>query len=133
MSKTWLLKKAQQDLSMEDADYRANLKEWTGKTSSKNLTPSEVNYCLEQFQTIFKWTPPESKNEKQIKRIKYLWLCLKDAGKLNNPNALKTFVSNFTMGATMYKAKPGQLSACIQALQSWCDRENVPYKGQRRG
>lgn len=134
MSKAFLLKQFQKDVGMNQEDYEANLHAWFGKSSSTELTPREVNQALVNIEQTFGWKPTVHANEKQIKRIKYLWLCLKDAKKLENPRGLTSFVDNFTYRKNWYKATHIQLSQCIQALQAWCDREQVNYnKGQRRG
>lgn len=134
MSKAFLLKQFQKEVGMCQQDYQANLMYWFGASSSKELSPAEIEQALANIKRDFGWEPKAHENERQIKRIKYLWLRLKEANKLENPNAMASFVKKFTHVDSMYKASSLQLSNCIQALQSWCDRENVKYsKGQRRG
>jgi hypothetical protein len=132
MSANWLLPKAKKDIGMDDDSYRANLLDITGKTSSRDLTGKEVDAVLSVFEKHFNWQRPVNKNEAQIKRITYLWMRLKEADQLQNPHGLTSFINKFTGNKTKYKASSKQLSNCIEALQSWCARENVSFnKGQR--
>jgi len=123
-----LLKAAQNQLDMSDDVYRDNLFEITNKRSSTELSYRECLAVLDHFKSLG-YTPNKNPREGQIKRIQYLWIRLGEANKLTNSNikAMHSFCRKFTGDVSMYHAKRPQLSACIEALKSWCNREKVSF------
>jgi phage gp16-like protein len=125
-----LLKAAQNQLDMDDVLYRQNLIEITGKSSSTALSYHECNEVLKHFKSLG-YSPKVNPREGQIKRIQYLWMRLGEEKKLTNftKQAMHSFCQRFTGNESVYKAKRPQLSACIEALKDWCNRELVSFDG----
>jgi len=125
-----LLKAAQNQLELSDDVYRDNLFEITGKRSSTALNYRECLSVLEHFKSLG-YSPNKNPREGQIKRIQYLWIRLGEANKINNKSvrAMHSFCRKFTGDVSVYNAKREQLSACIEALKSWCNREQVSFNG----
>lgn len=119
------LKAGQNGLQMSDDAYRALLQRITGKTSSKQLSLSEINAVLDEYKRLG-WKPV-SKFEKQAKLIKFLWMQLGEASVLKNrsSSALIVFCNRFTNGKSIYKSSGQEISAIIEALKDWCKREGV--------
>ncbi len=123
-----LLKAAQNQLEMSDEVYRDNLFEITGKRSSTTLSYRECLAVLDHFKSLG-YRPNSNPREGQIKRIQYLWIRLGEEKKLTTPGAkaMYSFCRKFTGDVSVYEAKQSQLSACIEALKSWCKREQVAF------
>lgn len=137
MTAAFELKIAQKQLNMSEHAYRANIAAVTGgKTSSKQLTRQEIKDVLAVFKRLG-YKPTARPRDKQVKRISYLWLRLKEAGKLESGTraSMLKFCARFTGNSntsSLYKAQPKQLSDCIEALQDWCQREGVKFNRSKR-
>jgi len=121
------IKIAQRQLGWDDELYQQILRDLTGKNSSTKLTFAECNqvldYCKQQG-----WNP--NPNEGRIKKVQYLWLCLRDAKKLTNPSypAMEAYCRKFTRKKNWKSASQEEFSNMIESLKSWCRRENVAFK-----
>jgi len=125
-----LLKAAQHQLDMDQDVYVETLEYLTGKSSSTLLDYDECKKVLVHFECLG-YEPPISPRDRQIKRIQYLWIRLAEEKKLDKPGtrAMHSFCRNFTKNVSVYNAKQSQLSACIEALKNWCNREQVAFDG----
>lgn len=120
-----MIKVAQNAVQMEQDDYVAFIQRLTGKTTSKQLTLSEVNTVLDGFKRMG-WNPV-NKRDKQTRLIKFLWMRLGEEGKLEDPaiSAMTRFCNGMTKGKSLGRATHAELHAIIEALKSWCKRQGV--------
>lgn len=120
------VKAIQRDMAMDDATWRLFLNEAVKKRSSTQLNFDECKTVFAHAKSKG-WVSPRMKVEKQFKAANFLWLQLKDAGKLNNGTriAFIEFCKKHTKGKDPQKASIEQMSNVVEALKSWCDREGV--------
>lgn len=119
------IKAAQVKLNMDQADYLALLNRITGKSSSTELSKTEIKAVLNEFKRLG-WEP-NNKNAKLVRTIKFLWMRLGEENCLNTPDrsAMESFCKRFTDGKSLYRAQRGQLQNIVEALKQWCARENI--------
>jgi len=90
-----LIHVAKSKLQMDDDIYRANLREWTGKTSTKDMTPRQLERVMDGFKKLgFK---PVAKGAKAKKPLQDP--VLKKLGQLWTQMAAEGFVKNGSYSA----------------------------------
>ena len=121
------IKIAQRSLGWDDALYRQVLNDLTGKSSCKSLSYAQCSTVLDYMKKQG-WNP--NPNEGQVKKVQYLWLCLRDAKKLTNAShqGLASFCQTYTKKKTWQRASTDELSTMIEVLKAWCQREKVRIK-----
>ncbi|MDH1007390.1 regulatory protein GemA [Pseudomonas nicosulfuronedens] len=128
-----LIHVARRELQMDDDTYRlmlAGMKGLGGASSTADLSVPNLYRVLEQLkQKGFKVRP--NKNTKrppaadpQSRKIRSLWLTLRDAGALRDPSeeALLKFVHGMTEVDALQWLTTEQASLVIEALKKWVTR-----------
>jgi phage gp16-like protein len=137
-------------LGLTEDEYRALYEGQTGKRSLKEMTVRETGRVLEAMMGYgFKkdgraQAPAHTRADgraqstartrdkgitlcadPQPRKIRALWLRLRDMGVLRNPSelALLTYVKRLTRVDRMEWLDSGQLSHVIETLKSWVNRE----------
>lgn len=123
-------------LGLDDADYRSILERKTGKTSSKDMSMSELEAVLEHMRTIGfedrscgktggKTKAVKLADDPQSKLIRHLWLKLRDmAGGVRNSSeqALAAYVKRQTGVERLEWLTTHQAATVIEALKKWVER-----------
>ena len=126
-----LIHVAKTKLGLEDDVYRDILESTTGKTSSKLLTPAQLEAVLDRLKQL--GFEVESKNktgvqnlasDAQSKLIRHLWLQLYDAGQVKNGSelALAKFVENRVHVSALQFLSTRHADMIINHLRQWCKR-----------
>ena len=126
-----LIHVAKTKLGLEDDVYRDILESTTGKTSSKLLTPAQLEAVLDRLKQL--GFEVESKNktgvknlasDAQSKLIRHLWLQLYDAGQVKNGSelALAKFVENRVHVSALQFLSTESADMVINHLRQWCKR-----------
>ena len=119
---------AAKDAGLDDAAYRAVLREVAGVDSARDLDAAGRRAVLARLRpggaevrSIRDWRTP------RIAKIRRLWHLLAAAGVLRQPGdaALRRFCAKQTGVARLEWASGEALNRCIEALKSWCQREHV--------
>lgn len=127
------------EIGMTDQQYRDLLTINYGVSSSKQLNGRQIGELLRLLRNKG-WKParaPAGKNSRpmardpQSRKIRALWLTLRDLGALRNPSeeALAKYVKKQTGVDALQWLDPQQHNQVIESLKSWVARE----KRQRRG
>ena len=126
-----LIHVAKTKLGLEDDVYRDILESTTGKTSSKLLTPAQLEAVLDRLKQL--GFEVESKNktgvqnlasDAQSKLIRHLWLQLHQAGQVKNGSelALAKFVENRVHVSALQFLSSKHADMIINNLREWCKR-----------
>ena len=126
-----LIHVAKTKLGLEDDVYRDILESTTGKTSSKLLTPAQLEAVLDRLKQL--GFEVESKNktgvqnlasDAQSKLIRHLWLQLHQAGQVKNGSelALAKFVENRVHVSALQFLSTRHADMIINHLRQWCKR-----------
>ena len=126
-----LIHVAKTKLGLEDDVYRDILESTTGKTSSKLLTPAQLEAVLDRLKQL--GFEVESKNktgvknlasDAQSKLIRHLWLQLYDAGQVKNGSekALAKFIENRVKVSALQFLSTESADMVINHLRQWCKR-----------
>ena len=126
-----LIHVAKTKLGLDDDVYRDILESTTGKTSSKLLTPAQLEAVLDRLKQL--GFEVESKNktgvknlasDAQSKLIRHLWLQLYDAGQVKNGSelALAKFVENRVHVSALQFLSTRHADMIINHLRQWCKR-----------
>ena len=126
-----LIHVAKTKLGLEDDVYRDILESTTGKTSSKLLTPAQLEAVLDRLKQL--GFEVESKNktgvqnlasDAQSKLIRHLWLQLHEAGQVKNGSelALAKFVENRVHVSALQFLSTRHADMIINHLRQWCKR-----------
>lgn len=129
-----LIHVAKTKLGLEDDVYRDILESTTGKTSSKLLTPAQLEAVLDRLKQL--GFEVESKNktgvqnlasDAQSKLIRHLWLQLHEAGQVKNGSelALAKFVENRVHVSALQFLSSKHADMIINHLREWCKRCDV--------
>ena len=124
-------------LQMDDETYRAVLKEYGVKSSTK-LSIAKADELLQDLEGkavalgVWESRKPARKakittplaDDPQSKKIRQLWIELHDAGKVKNPaeSAMVTYVKRMTGVAALQWLNVKQASTVIEALKKWLGR-----------
>lgn len=125
-------------LGLTDDDYRALLRNLTGKTSSKDLTPQQQEAVRDHMQVlavrIGVATPQRSRRSTfaqskaaaspRERKVWALWHQLYRDGRLrdNSAAALDSFVARTVAVSALRFCNAAQLDTLIEALKSWKER-----------
>ena len=126
-----LIHVAKTKLQLDDELYRDILESTTGKTSSKLLTPAQLEAVLDRLKQL--GFEVESKNktgvqnlasDAQSKLIRHLWLQLHQAGQVKNGSelALAKFVENRVHVSALQFLSTRHADMIINHLRQWCKR-----------
>lgn len=121
---------AKSQLKLDEADYRALLKDATGKSSSKDMTPAELGKVIEAlvklgFKVVSKGAPDGKKSKRPNVRLIFgLWSELGARGLIENASrpALFAFVEKMTKVAHPDWLDNGQANKVVEALKAIRDR-----------
>ncbi|MCU4306217.1 regulatory protein GemA [Acinetobacter ursingii] len=118
-------------LGLDDELYREILESCTGKTSSKLLTPAQLEAVLDRMKqlgfVVDSKPISEVKNlasDPQSKLIRHLWLQLHEAGQVRNSSekALAKFVENKVGVSALQFLSSRHADMIIDHLRMWCKR-----------
>ncbi|MBP8005381.1 MAG: regulatory protein GemA [Acinetobacter sp.] len=126
-----LIHVAKTKLGLEDDVYRDILESTTGKTSSKLLTPAQLDAVLDRLKQL--GFEVESKDKSSVKNlasdaqsklIRHLWLQLHEAGQVKNGSelALAKFVENRVDVSALQFLSSKHADMIINHLREWCKR-----------
>ena len=118
-------------LGLDDDLYCEVLESCTGKSSSKEMTPKQLQAVLDRMKQL--GFEIESKNktgvqnladDAQSKLIRHLWLELYTAGQVRNSSekALATFVENKVGVSALQFLSTKNADMIITHLRQWCKR-----------
>jgi phage gp16-like protein len=124
-----LIHVAKRDLALDDETYRAMLERITGKDSSRDLEPWQLEKVVDHLRhrgfevRAGNQGAPSCKlaNDPQSRMIRALWLKLHKLGAVRNPSetALAKFVKRQTKRDRLEWLSTGQASDVIEALKDW--------------
>lgn len=126
-----LIHVAKTKLGLEDDVYRDILESTTGKTSSKLLTPAQLEAVLDRLKQLGFEVESKDKagvknlaSDAQSKLIRHLWLQLHEAGQVKNGSelALAKFVENRVKVSTLQFLSSKNADMIINHLREWCKR-----------
>ncbi|RRV28634.1 regulatory protein GemA [Pseudomonas sp. o96-267] len=128
-----LIHVGRRELGMDDETYRlmlASMKGLDGATSTADLNVPNLYRVLEQLKQKGFKVRPKSKGKRpaaadpQSKKIRSLWLTLRDKGALRDPSeeALVKFVHGETGVQALQWLTTEQASAVIEHLKQWIAR-----------
>jgi len=116
---------------LDDDTYRAVLLEQIGKNSCAKASIKELETLVEHFIALG-WKPAPAKKAKakkladgaQIKKIRALWLELRDLDALRDPSeeGLRRFAKRMTKVDSLQWLTPRQASVLIEELKGWVER-----------
>lgn len=127
---------ARKQLGLEDDTYRAMLREITGgKTSSKDLTPREVDKVLDHLIAKgFRLAPPKARSagepsrrmdtSSEASKARALWLLLHELGEVRDPSerALASYVRRIAKVDDLHWADAAAMNRLIETLKKWAMR-----------
>lgn len=128
-----LIHVARRDLQMDEDTYRlmlAGMKGLDGATSTADLSVPNLYRVLEQLKAKGFKVRPKGKGKRpqaadpQSKKIRSLWLTLRDQGAINDASeeALVAFVKNMTGVEALQWLSGEQASQVIENLKQWAGR-----------
>lgn len=126
-----LIHVAKTKLGLEDDVYRDILESTTGKTSSKLLTPAQLEAVLDRLKQLGFEVESKDKtgvknlaSDAQSKLIRHLWLQLYDAGQVKNGSekALAKFIENRVKVSALQFLSSESADMVINHLRQWCKR-----------
>lgn len=118
---------AVQAIGLDDATYRALLRDVAGVDSARDLTAAGRAQVLARLGrnrgrgAVVDWRTA------RIAKARKLWELLAEAGVLRQPDeqAFRRFCARQTGVARLEWADSSAINRCIEALKSWCARERV--------
>ena len=125
-----LIHVAKTKLGLDDDVYRDILESTTGKTSSKLLTPAQLEAVLDRLKQLG-FTVESNKtgvknlaSDAQSKLIRHLWLQLYHAGQVKNGSekALAKFIENRVKVSALQFLSSESADMVINHLRQWCKR-----------
>lgn len=126
-----LIHVAKTKLTLDDEVYRDILESTTGKTSSKLLTPIQLEAVLDRLKQLGFEVDSKDKtgvknlaNDSQSKLIRHLWLQLHEAGQVKNGSeqALAKFIENRVKVSALQFLSSESADMVINHLRQWCKR-----------
>lgn len=128
---------AKKELCLDDDDYRSVLERITGKTSSADLSPSELGAVLEEFKRLG-WKPEfkaksggrrAGKSNENVARLHYkieaLWRTLWHLGILEGDHAqgLNAYIKRMARVDSLRFVTPDKAIPIIEGLKDWATRD----------
>ena len=128
-----LIHVAKTKLGLDDDVYRDILASTTGKTSSKLLTPAQLEAVLDRLKQLGfevesnKTGVKNLASDAQSKLIRHLWLQLYHAGQVKNGSekALAKFIENRVKVSALQFLSTESADMVINHLRQWCKRCNI--------
>jgi phage gp16-like protein len=126
-----LIHVAKTKLGLDDDVYRDILKSTTGKTSSKLLTPTQLEAVLDRLKQLGFEVEAKDKtgvknlaSDAQSKLIRHLWIQLYEAGQVKNGSeqALAKFIENRVKVSALQFLSSENADMVINHLRQWCKR-----------
>lgn len=126
-----LIHVAKTKLQLDDELYRDILESTTGKTSSKLLTPAQLEAVLDRLKQLGFEVESKDKtgvknlaSDAQSKLIRHLWLQLYEAGQVRNGSeqALAKFVEKRVGVSALQFLSSQSADMIINHLRQWCKR-----------
>ena len=125
-----LIHVAKTKLGLDDDVYRDILESTTGKTSSKLLTPAQLEAVLDRLKQLGfevesnKTGVKNLASDAQSKLIRHLWLQLYHAGQVKNGSekALAKFIENRVKVSALPFLSSESADMVINHLRQWCKR-----------
>ncbi len=125
-----LIHVAKTKLQLDDELYRDILESTTGKTSSKLLTPAQLEAVLDRLKQLGfavesnKTGVKNLASDAQSKLIRHLWLQLHEAGQVKNGSeqALAKFIENRVKVSALQFLSSDSADMVINHLRQWCKR-----------
>jgi phage gp16-like protein len=125
-----LIHVAKTKLGLDDDVYRDILESTTGKTSSKLLTPAQLEAVLDRLKQLGfevesnKTGVKNLASDAQSKLIRHLWLQLYHAGQVKNGSekALAKFIENRVKVSALQFLSTESADMVINHLRQWCKR-----------
>ena len=125
-----LIHVAKTKLGLDDDVYRDILESTTGKTSSKLLTPAQLEAVLDRLKQLGfevesnKTGVKNLASDAQSKLIRHLWLQLYHAGQVKNgiEKALAKFIENRVKVSALQFLSTESADMVINHLRQWCKR-----------
>jgi phage gp16-like protein len=118
-----LIHVAKRDLALDDATYRAILLTTTGRESTKDLSPKELEVILDRLKCrgFVVRSNKAAADDPQAQMIRALWQRLHACGAVRNPSeqALAAFVMRHTRVERLEWLNTLQASAVIEHLKKW--------------
>ena len=126
-----LIHVAKTKLGLDDDVYRDILESTTGKTSSKLLTPAQLEAVLDRLKQLGFEVESKDKtgvknlaSDAQSKLIRHLWLQLYHTGQVKNGSekALAKFIENRVNVSALQFLSTESADMVINHLRQWCKR-----------
>lgn len=126
---------AKSQMGMDTDTYRQMLLSITGKTSTSEMNPGQLNKVLAAMKAKGFVVKPSRKertmrllaDSPQVKKLCALWLEMYHQGKVrdNSEAALQAWVKRETGVDSLKWLEPGMASLCIEKLKKWQKRPSA--------
>ncbi|EBZ3776814.1 regulatory protein GemA [Salmonella enterica subsp. enterica serovar Minnesota] len=126
---------AKSQMGMDTDTYRQMLLSITGKTSTSEMNPGQLNKVLAAMKAKGFVVKPSRKvrttrqlaDSPQIKKLRALWLEMHQHGKVRDSSevALQAWVKRETGVDSLKWLEPGMASLCIEKLKKWQKRPSA--------
>lgn len=117
---------AKKQLDMNEASYRAMLKDIAGVDSAAQLDDNGRNKVIDHLETLgFKPRPARPlASSGQYRKIRMLWLDLHAVGLVRDPSerAMRRYIERMTGIERPYRLSREQASLVIETLKKWRQR-----------
>lgn len=131
-----LIHVAKRDLNLKDEVYRDMIEQLTGRTSSKDMSVSQLEAVIDHMRRRgFTARPKAAESDRpakpaddpQAKMIRFLWLDLRDRGVLRDSSelALNAFVRRMTGIERLEWLDTYEASSVIEHLKMWIERVQI--------
>ncbi len=126
-----LIHVAKAKLGLDDDVYRDILSSTTGKTSSKELNPAQLEAVLDRLKQLGFAVEAKDKtgvknlaSDSQSKLIRHLWIQLHEAGQVKSgtEKSLAKFVENRVGVSALQFLSTQNADMVINHLRQWCKR-----------
>ncbi|EGL9147947.1 regulatory protein GemA [Salmonella enterica] len=126
---------AKSQMGMDTDTYRQMLLSITGKTSTSEMNPGQLNKVLAAMKAKGFVVKPSRKvrttrqlaDSPQVKKLRALWLEMHQQGKVRDSSevALQAWVKRETGVNSLQWLEPGMASLCIEKLKKWQKRPSA--------
>lgn len=125
-----LIHVAKRDRRLDDDTYRQLLDNYTGLSSTKDMSVKQLEDVMEAlyklgFRTTFKKPGKITATDEQSKKIRSLWLEMVEAGFIRDSSerAINAYVHRITGVGRLEWLGTDQASRVIETLKKWQKRE----------